>query len=231
MRIALVLLAALPPLVAIEACSSDSDDDVIAGDGDAGTKQDAKTTGNDADTTSDSSDTTDAKIDVTQDTGPVSGKKIFVTSLDYTGNLGGTTGADAKCTARAVAANVPGTFKAWISTTGADDAKSRLNHSSGAYVRIDGVLVANDWNQLASNAHAAAIDIDEKGVKVASSTAVWTNTKPDGTSRSSEHCLNWASPSNGEIGSYGVVDAKDVRWTDAAIGACEPKARLYCVEQ
>src|SRR5690349_8427688 len=145
MRIALLLFAALP-LLAIEACSSDeSTTPSETPDDDASTKTDAKSNGEDGGTTNDSSGGNDATKDALQDTGPVSGKKIFVTSLDYTGNLGGTTGADGKCAARATVANLAGTYKAWISTTGADDAKTRLAHSTGAYVRVDGVPIANDW--------------------------------------------------------------------------------------
>lgn len=232
MRIAAFFFVLLP-LFAIEACSdTDSNPEPTNGTNDASTSDTGTSTLPDGGTSDpDGGNTSDAKTDAAPDAPPAGAKKIFVTSLDYNGQLGATTGADGKCAARAFAANLAGTYKAWISTVGTDDAKTRLAHHTGPYVRIDGAIVASDWNELASNAHQAAIDIDEKGTKVAASSAVWTNTKPDGTSKGNEHCLSWNSPSNGEIGSYGVVDAKDSRWTDAAIGACEPKARLYCVEQ
>src|SRR5207248_2675590 len=42
-------------------------------------------------------------------------KRVFVTSVMYDGNLGGLAGADAKCQARATAASLSGTYKAWLS--------------------------------------------------------------------------------------------------------------------
>jgi hypothetical protein len=234
MRIALVILT-LAPLFALHACSGGNDDEPVAGPGgvDAGTQKDSGSSSNDDSSTAkeDGSGTPDAKTDAPKEAATGAGKKIFVTSFVYTGSLGGTTGADGKCASRAFDANVPGTFKAWISTSGADDAKTRLAHGTGAYVRMDNVIVANDWAQLASNNHLAAIDIDEKGAKVAASSPVWTNTLPDGTSKGDDHCVQWASASNGQKGAYGVVDAKDSNWTNAAVGACQPQARLYCVEQ
>jgi cysteine-rich repeat protein len=49
-------------------------------------------------------------------------KKVFVSSQMYDGNLGGLAGADAKCQALADAANLTGTYMAWISTNQHDRA-------------------------------------------------------------------------------------------------------------
>ena len=54
-------------------------------------------------------------------------QKVFVTSTTYTGNLGGLSGADSKCQARATAANLSGVWKAWLST-GDLAASSRITH-------------------------------------------------------------------------------------------------------
>ncbi len=46
-----------------------------------------------------------------------SSKRIFVTSTLYSGNLGGLSGADAKCLTAAQSVNLPGTWKAWLSSS------------------------------------------------------------------------------------------------------------------
>jgi hypothetical protein len=62
--------------------------------------------------------------------------RVFVTSTIYMGYLGGLDGADAKCQSVANAAQLGGTFKAWLrdDTTAARD---RLNHATGPYVLVD----------------------------------------------------------------------------------------------
>ena len=237
MRLA-AMLAVLAPLLALYACSSSTDEEPVAGQGGLdsgnGSNKDGGSPGEDEDsstTKEDGSGTPDVKTDTPTEAATGTGKKIFVTSIVYTGSLGGTLGADGKCATRAFEGNLPGTFKAWLSTTGTDDAKTRLTHSTGAYVRVDNVIVANDWAQLASGTHQAAIEIDEKNAKVPASSAVWSNTAPDGTSRGADHCLQWASASNGQKGAYGFADAKNSNWTNGAVSDCLQQARLYCVEQ
>lgn len=75
--------------------------------------------------------------------------RVFVTSEAYNGNLGGVTGADAKCQALADAANLGGTYRAWLSASG-QAANSRLIHSIHPYGLVDGTLIANDWDHLVS---------------------------------------------------------------------------------
>ena len=43
-------------------------------------------------------------------------KRVFVTSANYTGDLGGLVGADSKCQALADSAGLDGNYKAWLST-------------------------------------------------------------------------------------------------------------------
>src|SRR3989344_7858176 len=55
-------------------------------------------------------------------------KYVFLTSTIYDGNLGGISGADAKCQARANTFNLGGTWKAWISDSNTNnDPESRFN--------------------------------------------------------------------------------------------------------
>src|SRR5436189_159847 len=64
----------------------------------------------------------------------------FVTRATYTGNLGGSTGGDAKCAVAATAAGLTGTFVAFLSTSTGRDAGSQLTASRG-WARVDDIDV------------------------------------------------------------------------------------------
>src|SRR5262249_23852873 len=87
---------------------------------------------------------------------PPNGKLVFVSSTTYTGNLGGLSGADAKCQSLATSAGHTGTFKAWLSDD-LVDAKSRLTHAMMPYVLVDGTIVATGFNDLTSGTLRHAI--------------------------------------------------------------------------
>lgn len=70
---------------------------------------------------------------------------VFVTSQVYNGNLGGLTGADAKCQAQAAAAKLPGTYKAWLSDSNGSPS-TRMTKVAAPYVRTDGVMIAGSWS-------------------------------------------------------------------------------------
>src|SRR6187401_2282495 len=78
-----------------------------------------------------------AAPDAAEDTGGkvVTGnKRVFVPDQTYVGGLlGGLAGADMKCEARAAAAGLAGTYKAWLSDQ-TKSATARLTHSTGAYL-------------------------------------------------------------------------------------------------
>ena len=82
--------------------------------------------------------------------------------MDYDGNLGGLAGADSKCQARADAAGLGGSWNAWLSDD-AESASSRITRSSGPYTRVDGVLVANNWDDLTDGSLQNPLSIDEFG--------------------------------------------------------------------
>lgn len=73
-------------------------------------------------------------------------KRIFITDSTYNGNLGGVSGADAKCQARANAAGLTGTWKALISTSSLD-VRNRSN-STAIYVNMIGDIVAFGYKDL-----------------------------------------------------------------------------------
>ena len=68
-----------------------------------------------------------------------------MTSTTYkAGDLGGLAGADAKCQARAMAAGLTGTFRAWLSDA-TNSPSSRFPQDAGPYLLVNGGLVANNW--------------------------------------------------------------------------------------
>jgi hypothetical protein len=72
---------------------------------------------------------------------------VFATSTLQGANLGGLGGADALCQARAAAAALGGSFKAFMVD---DNTKlERLEHPNAPFMRLDGVKVADDWADLA----------------------------------------------------------------------------------
>ena len=161
-------------------------------------------------------------------------KKVFVTSAMYNGNLGGLSGADAKCQALANAAGLTGTFKAWLSDS-TTSAKDRLTHSASGYARVDGVIVANDWNDLVSGGLRNPIQIDENGGSQDS--PVLTGTSASGT-HTAHNCNNWTYaadpyPYNGPDGTLSWVGAVDSSWSNSGYRACYTFSvgRLYCFQQ
>ncbi len=89
--------------------------------------------------------------------------KVFVTSTTYkAGDLGGLTGADAKCQARAMAAGLTGTFRAWLSDANGQPA-TRFSKERGPYLLVTGSIVANNWTGLTSGTLRHAINVTELG--------------------------------------------------------------------
>lgn len=163
-------------------------------------------------------------------------KRVFVTSTTYNGNLGGLSGADAKCQARADAAGLAGTWKAWLSdsTTAAD---SRVTHTTYNYVLINGTVLANGWSDLTDGTIDAAIDINEFGGSVFAP-SYYTNTTSAGlrefASDTNSTCLDWTSSTSGGNGPAGSGSYTDFRWTDTSTaiycnGSNNP--HLVCFEQ
>jgi len=166
-------------------------------------------------------------------------KKIFVTSQQYNGNLGGLTGADAKCQTLAGAVTLGGTWKAWLSTD-LTSAGSRISHHNGRYELVSGILIANNWIDLTDGTLVNAINANESGGIVSNdgnpcgtTQQAWTNTKSSGDSYytnfpSFRICNNWTGGTKGTIGK---INSLDSNWTGSCELSCSSLARLYCFEQ
>ncbi|PCC69792.1 Myxococcus cysteine-rich repeat-containing protein [Nannocystis exedens] len=158
---------------------------------------------------------------------------VFVTSDLVQGSLvGGLSGADELC-AQAAGLNdllIGRKFVAWLSTSTVS-AADRLDEASVPYMRLDGVVVANDYTDLLDivSEMQAPIDVDENGQTVADTPIAWTGTQADGLkSNASEMCEDWLTGLGN--GRKGTITATGVTWTDDGTIPCNNVARLYCVQ-
>lgn len=173
----------------------------------------------------------------------------FVTSTTYTGDLGGLLGADLKCQTQAVAARLPGTYKAWLSDSTVD-ASQRLTHSNLSYVRVDGVKIAENWNALVGSGGSILnkLNLTEFGDAIPVGDSVWTATNypgvktgcwPDNPSCGA-FCQDWTVSASG-IAMVGNPNETIRQWTEALTWdwlpgyipaqPCSSLQHLYCFQQ
>ena len=145
--------------------------------------------------------------------------------------MGGLVGADEKCNTHAGLAGLPGTYKAWLSDSVASPS-TRFTHATVPYVRVDDVVVANNWADLTDGTLAAAIDVNESGAAPPDSYA-WTNTNPDGTAFSaSTSCGDWLDDSGASDGRAGESAYNTTLWTSSFNDDCSNSFEaLYCFQQ
>lgn len=159
-------------------------------------------------------------------------QRVFITSTTYNGNLGGLAGADAKCQTRASAANLGGTWKAWLSDS-TTSATSRLLHSSVPYKLVNGTVVANNWDDLTDGTLQNTIGITELGTTKFG--GVWTNTESNGQTYRTDYCSNFTSSVAGSNFLLGWSAYTNGNWTLTRSGTIETTCNniesLYCFEQ
>ena len=193
---------------------SAGDDDDSAGDDDDSAGDDDDSAGDDDDSAPGDDDDSVPASQCESGPNPPLGKLVFLSSGQPDGNLGGVAGADAYCQSLAQGAGLPGTFMAWLSgSTYASSPAGRFVRSNDLpYVRIDGVVVAQDWTDLTDGSIACPIDRDETGQQVFASgsnvATVLSNTLVDGSpgltnaqgtalstcyGTTSCHCYDWTS--------------------------------------
>lgn len=150
----------------------------------------------------------------------------FVTSTSYTGaQVGGLSGADALCNARAAAGGLPGTYVAWLSDS-STDAIDRLAGARG-WVRPDGEPFADSAADLSAGRVLDPLDVDELGNHVADDVGVHTGTLADGTVATGLTCADWSS--NTGSARHGLASGGAAVWTSATDGTCAAAQRLYCL--
>lgn len=161
---------------------------------------------------------------------------VFVTSDVYTGeDIGAAIGADGRCNARAALAGtlpqlVGRSFQAWVSDDLANfTASARLTHGTRPYRLVNGVLVANDWNQLTSGSILHPINVTEQG-SVVGQELVWTGTNALGEV-ATKTCTSWSINGADNTGTVGRANVTDSTWTNSGISMCGVGHRLYCFER
>jgi hypothetical protein len=156
--------------------------------------------------------------------------RVFLSSVLYPGDLGGLTGADAKCQGLAGAAGLPGTYKAWLSDS-TSSVISRFVPSSGPYQLVNGITIAANWADLKDGLLAAPINVTETGGGPGGSTTAWTHTAFDGSPALGDaHCQDWGS-TVAPSGTAGNVTATDPTWALFNSTTCNTPLHLYCFQQ
>lgn len=163
--------------------------------------------------------------DATADAGTV--KRVFVTSSTVNGSLGGVAGADTRCQQLAAAANLGGTFVAWVSVAG-QPAPTRILGAGPWFLVDKKTRVFASKLAMTTTGPEIPIDIDEKGAKIGNPNQVWTGTQFAGTA-SNNNCNNFTSPIGN--GLTGEADKTAAQWTQSANLSCTQPLRLYCIEQ
>lgn len=157
-------------------------------------------------------------------------RKVFVSSAQYSGSLGGLVGADAKCQTLAKTAKLSGTFKAWLSDATMGPAARFDTTFVGIYELVDGTIVAHGWTDLADGMLVNSIGLDELNNAMAEG-AVWSNSSASGETLKGSACVGWTSAKVSDEGKLGLTGAKDSTWTDSASTAlCSIYANIYCFE-
>jgi Protein of unknown function (DUF1554) len=168
-------------------------------------------------------------------------KRVFITTGTFTGaQIGGLIGADAKCQAEANAAQLGGTYKAWLSDITGSPSTRFTRSLVAPYVRPDGLILAQNYDDLVDGTLGGAINRNamnqpQSGAPICDVTSVWvvTNTRTDGViSSDTLSCNNWTSNTGGSA--WGRVDSTNSSWTSSCSGGtdfCAKPAPLYCFEQ
>lgn len=162
---------------------------------------------------------------------------MFVTSTRTSpGALGGLTGADALCNARASDAGLQGTYVAWLSTSTVD-AYTRLGTARG-WVRPDGAPFVDQVADLTAGRILYPPWIDELGVVHAPPDFVTSDAVVTGTARNGRGGgLNWCGDYTQvatAASACGEVAGGTELWTDSGEGSLSPRCscdiptRLYC---
>jgi hypothetical protein len=172
-------------------------------------------------------------------------KLVFVTSKVFEGGaLGGLRGADMMCQSLARAAGLRGTYLAWLSDVTGSPA-TRFSRNGGPYGLLDGTELSHNWTELAGVgiivngiSRTELKTLPGAGTSACGPTAVWTNTKNDGTLNDvGFSCDDWSNPF-GMGAALGVATFGTLGWTDECMETsattttpCAQTAALYCFEQ
>ena len=162
--------------------------------------------------------------------------KVFITSQQYYGNaMGGISGADSKCQARANAVGLGGvTWKAWIVADGSSPSSAFVHFATPIY-RIDGAQVVDNWADLIDGTIVNPINVTENGSSIGN-VQVWTgddgNTIGEVPDTVRSCATNWDNATGASTGWYGLSGSTNSQWVGGNFGNCSSwNFRLYCFSQ
>jgi hypothetical protein len=170
--------------------------------------------------------------------------RIFVTQSTYTGNLGGVSGADAKCEADA---NKPatGTYKAMLVNEVVNQRQAcTSSYCTDSTQNIDWVMKpdttyirASDFAKLSTTNAAGIFRLDispmTSSFAVGAQKSYWGGfSNPVKWATDSNHCQNWTSSTSGEKGGRGFSNSTDYTSIRGnPVPNCDLSLHLLCVEQ
>ncbi len=182
-------------------------------------------------------------------------RTVFLSSVQYSGALGGLVGADAKCQANASAAGLRGVYRAWLADS-THSAATRLTHAPVPYVLVSGLAIARSWTDLLSDSGLLVLfDLNELGQRISShppsTQTFWSGSDRWGAPVADRTCGDWTSTvGDGGLGGQSVdyvCDSSYCSWTypgpyyrpkgtytlapSLQIYACNIPQSLLCIEQ
>ena len=177
--------------------------------------------------------------------------RVFITSQQYTGDLGSLTGADQKCNDLANSEGLGGQWVAWLSSKTVS-ASERVTQTTNKYVLLDGTAIADNWEDLIDGSLNAPILITQKLKKLDENEGgrrAWTHTKSNGETLGDgeepiwfegelitaliDACNDWTSADSLHKAGRGEAVSVDGTWTYSGIRDCTlgSESRLYCFEK
>ncbi len=240
MRASNIFFATFAPLLVL-ACGGSSTPDVGSGNGSNGNQKSATSNGTSSSNGGGSSSSSggSSSSGAGGGSGSASGsgsgsasiKRVFVTSVLFSGNLGGLTGADAECQSTADAQFLGGTWKAWISS-GSVNAIDRINDVGPWYLVDAKTKVFNNKANLLTEP-LSAINEDESGHTPSWTglDGMWSGTTDRGVA-SGEDCVGWTSNLVSDSATTGSMST-DQYWGGSPNGPidCDAQEALICFEQ
>ncbi len=170
---------------------------------------------------------------------PAPGLYLFVTDAGSVGNLGGVSGADARCNASPVKPVGSGTFKAMLADDNTRHAcTTSLCVTGGAWENLNWVLQPSttyfrpDGTQIGSTTAAGIFTSVTVGIGTNNS-EVWTGLAYDWTNSSnSSNCTNWTDGTGNTLGNVGLADETGTDLIARYLQYCDrSNVLIYCAEQ
>jgi hypothetical protein len=132
--------------------------------------------------------------------------------------------ADELCQSEALAANLTGTFKAWLGTS-AVAPRDRLPYNGKWHLIGSDTYFASGRSDLFDGTLSGPINRTAAGALVSDALTVWTGTSSAGVSGAT--CGDWTTTGTGGSGTAGDTAAS---WTQTGNIDCVSTGRLYCFE-